>query len=83
VGTGIRGLPYRVGAAAARWTAVLLLVAGTVVALRGPAGIGLVDRIREGIRRRTLVHEVVRRLSTRMELRWIRRGEGLGFWMCK
>jgi 4-hydroxybenzoate polyprenyltransferase len=39
--TGVRGLPHRVGATGARWTAVLLLVAGSVVALLGPAGIGV------------------------------------------
>lgn len=38
--TGVRGLPQRVGATGSRWTAVLLLVAGSVVALLGPAGIG-------------------------------------------
>jgi len=37
--TGVRGLPHRVGAAGARWIAVLLLVAGSVVALLGPAGV--------------------------------------------
>nr|WP_241834547.1 UbiA family prenyltransferase [Pseudofrankia asymbiotica] len=33
---GVRGLPQRLGAAGARWSAVLLLVAGSVVALLGP-----------------------------------------------
>jgi 4-hydroxybenzoate polyprenyltransferase len=36
--TGVRGLPHRVGTTGARWSAVLLLVAGSVVALLGPAG---------------------------------------------
>ncbi|WP_045875472.1 UbiA family prenyltransferase [Pseudofrankia sp. DC12] len=37
--TGIQGLPHRVGVGGARWSAVLLLVAGSVVALLGPAGV--------------------------------------------
>jgi 4-hydroxybenzoate polyprenyltransferase len=36
--TGVRGLPQRLGAVGSRWSAVLLLVAGSVVALLGPAG---------------------------------------------
>ncbi|MDT3444594.1 UbiA family prenyltransferase [Pseudofrankia sp. BMG5.37] len=36
--TGVRGLPQRLGAVGARWSAVLLLVAGSVVALLGPVG---------------------------------------------
>ncbi|WP_007512143.1 MULTISPECIES: UbiA family prenyltransferase [Pseudofrankia] len=36
--TGVRGLPQRLGAVGSRWSAVLLLVAGSVVALLGPTG---------------------------------------------
>jgi 4-hydroxybenzoate polyprenyltransferase len=39
--TGVRGLPQRAGATASRWSAVLLLVAGSVVALLGPGGVSL------------------------------------------
>jgi 4-hydroxybenzoate polyprenyltransferase len=38
--TGVRGLPQRLGATGSRWSAVLLLVAGSAVALLGPSGAG-------------------------------------------
>lgn len=36
--TGVRGLPHRIGAAGSRWSAVLLLLAASVVLAIGPTG---------------------------------------------